>query len=110
MDVAVDGVHGNGGLRQWWSSSTEAAVGWRGDDAMASLAMASLADGGGGNGGRCLWLMVAAGMAVVMVNCSSAVDAAATIPSLALTAAAKMPLPLPPSTAASIDNKCYCRH
>ncbi len=28
-------------------------MGWRDDDTMASAAMASLANGGGGNGGRC---------------------------------------------------------
>jgi hypothetical protein len=50
-EAAVDGGHGNGGLCQRWSPSTETAVGWRDNDAMASTAMASLADGGSGNGG-----------------------------------------------------------
>jgi hypothetical protein len=49
-------------------------------------------------------------MAVVIIDCAVAVDAAATIPSLELTAAAKMPSPLPPLTAASIDNNCYHCH
>ncbi len=53
-----------------------------------------------------LWLMVAEVMEVVVVNCAAAVDAATTIPSLALMALAKMPLLLPPSTATSIDNDC----
>jgi hypothetical protein len=44
-----------------------------------------------------LWQMVAAAMAVVVVNCAAAVDATATIPSSALTAAAKA------ITAAAID-------
>ncbi len=49
-------------------------------------------------------------MAVIVVNCAAAVDATPTIPSSALTAAAKTPLPLPPSTVASINNNdCYCR-
>jgi hypothetical protein len=46
--------------------------------------------------------MVAAAMVVVVVNC--VVDATATIPSLVLTAAAKTPLLLPPSTVTSIDD------
>ncbi len=50
MDAVVDGGHGNGGLCQQWLLSMEAAVGWRDDDAIASAAMASLADGGGSNG------------------------------------------------------------
>jgi hypothetical protein len=53
--------------------------------------------------------MVAAMMVVVVVNCAVAVDAAATIPSLALMAAAEMPLPPLPSTLASINDNCYCR-
>jgi hypothetical protein len=53
--------------------------------------------------------MVAAAMVVVIVNCAVAVHAAATIPSSALTVAAKMPFPLPPLTVASIDDNCYCR-
>jgi hypothetical protein len=52
--------------------------------------------------------MVEAAMAVIIINCTPAVDAATTILSLASMAAAKMPLPLPPSTAASINNNCYC--
>jgi hypothetical protein len=55
-----------------------------------------------------LWPMMAARMAVVVVKCAAVVDAATTIPSLALMAAAKMPLPLPPLTIASIDDDCYC--
>jgi hypothetical protein len=38
---------------------------------------------------------VAMAVAVVIINCAAAVDAAATIPSSALTAAAKMPMTLP---------------
>jgi hypothetical protein len=57
-----------------------------------------------------LWPMVAAAMAVVILNCPAVVDAAAIIPSPALTAAAKTPSPPPPSAAASIGNDCYrCR-
>jgi hypothetical protein len=41
-------------------------------------------------------------MAVVIVSCAAAVDAATTIPSSALTAAAKTPLPLPPLIVASV--------
>jgi hypothetical protein len=58
----------------------------------------------------CLWPMVAATMAMVIVSCEAAVDATTTIPSLALMAAAKTPSPRPPSTVASIDDDCYCRH
>jgi hypothetical protein len=47
-----------------------------------------------------LWPMVAAAMVAIILNCPAADDAAATIPSLALTAAAKTPLPPPPLTAA----------
>jgi hypothetical protein len=47
-------------------------------------------------------------MAVVVIDCAATVDAAATIPSLALMVAAKMPLLPLPSTAASINNDCYC--
>jgi hypothetical protein len=54
--------------------------------------------------------MVAAAMVVVIVNFAVVVDAATTIPSLALMGMAKMPLPPPPSIAASINNDCYCRH
>jgi hypothetical protein len=53
--------------------------------------------------------MMAALMVVFVVNCAVVVDAAATIPSLTLTAAAKTPTPPLPSTAASIDNDCYQR-
>ncbi len=74
----------------------EAAVGWRDDDAMASASMVSLADDSGGNGSCCHQLAVA-------------VDATTTIPSLALTVAAKTPLLLPPSTVPSIDDDCRCR-
>ncbi len=51
MEVAVDGNRGNGGLCRRLSSWTEAAVGWTDDDAMALLTIASLADGGIGDGG-----------------------------------------------------------
>jgi hypothetical protein len=54
--------------------------------------------------------MVAAAMVVIVVNCAAVVSTAATIPSLPSMAAAKMPLPLPPATAASINNNCYCHH
>jgi hypothetical protein len=57
----------------------------------------------------CLWPMVAAVMVVIVVNCTLAVDATATIPSSALTAVAKTPLLLPPSTVASANNNCYHR-
>jgi hypothetical protein len=50
MEAVVNGGHGNGGLCQQQSLSTKAVVGWRGNDAMASVSMASSADGGGGNG------------------------------------------------------------
>jgi hypothetical protein len=51
--------------------------------------------------------MVPAAMVVVVVNGAAAVGAAATIPSLAFTGAAKMPsLPLP-STVAIINDNCY---
>jgi hypothetical protein len=53
--------------------------------------------------------MVTEAMAVIVVNCAAAVDATATIPSLALTAVAKTPLPPQQSTVASINNDCYCR-
>jgi hypothetical protein len=56
-----------------------------------------------------LWTMVAVVMGVVVINCAAAVDAAATIPSLALTAAAKTPSLPPPLTIASINDDCYCR-
>jgi uncharacterized membrane protein len=56
-----------------------------------------------------LWQMVVAAMAVININCAAAVDATATIPSLALTAAAKTTSPPPPSTVVSINNDCYCR-
>jgi hypothetical protein len=52
--------------------------------------------------------MVVAAMAVIVLNCPAAVDAAAVIPSLVSTAAAKTPSPLPPSAATSIGNDCYC--
>jgi hypothetical protein len=53
--------------------------------------------------------MVAAAMAVVIVNCAAAVDAVATIPSSTLMAMAKTPLPPLQSIAAFINNDCYCR-
>jgi hypothetical protein len=52
MEAAVNCGPGNGGLCQWWSLLTEAVVGWKDNDAMASGTMASLADGGGSDGGR----------------------------------------------------------
>jgi hypothetical protein len=54
--------------------------------------------------------MAAVAMAIVVVNCAAVVDAAATNPSSALTAVAKMLLPLPPKTTAYINDYCYCRH
>jgi hypothetical protein len=51
--------------------------------------------------------MVLAVMVVVAVNFAAAVGAAATIPSPALTAVAKLSLLLLPSAAASINNDCY---
>jgi hypothetical protein len=56
MEVAVHGGRGNGGLHHQRLSSTEAAMGWRDNDAMALAVMASLADGGGGDGGCCCQL------------------------------------------------------
>jgi hypothetical protein len=52
--------------------------------------------------------MVAAVMVVILISCAAVVSVATTIPSLALTAVASTPLPMLPSTAASIDNDCYC--
>jgi hypothetical protein len=52
--------------------------------------------------------MVVAAMAVILLNCAAAVDAATTI--LSLPVVAKMQLPLPPSTAASVGNDCYHCH
>jgi hypothetical protein len=92
-EVVVDGGCRDGGLCQWRLSSTEAAVGWRDNDAMASAAMVSSADGGSNDGSRCRQL---------------AVDAAATIPLLVSMVAAKTPLPPPSSTTASINADCYC--
>jgi hypothetical protein len=54
-----------------------------------------------------LWPMVAAVMAVVIINCAVAVDATATIPSSALMVVAKTPSPLLPLTLAFIINDCY---
>jgi hypothetical protein len=51
MEAVVGGNRSNGGLPQWWSSLTEAALGWRDDDAMASSTMASLANGSNNDGG-----------------------------------------------------------
>ncbi len=56
IKAAVDGGHGDGGPCQWPLLLTEAAVGWRDNDAMASGAIASLTNGGGGNGNRCFQL------------------------------------------------------
>ena len=50
-EAVVNGSRSNGGLCQRRLSSTEAVVGWRDDDTMASAAMASSADGGSGDGG-----------------------------------------------------------
>jgi hypothetical protein len=52
--------------------------------------------------------MVVVAMAVIVLNCPVAVDAAAIILSLALTVAAKTPLLLPPLAATSIGDDCYC--
>jgi hypothetical protein len=52
--------------------------------------------------------MVAAAMAVIVINCAAVVDAVATIPSTVLMVAAKMPLPPSPLTATSINNDFYC--
>ncbi len=51
-EVVVDGSCGDGGLCQRSLLSMEAVMGWKDNDAMASTAMASLADRGGSNGGR----------------------------------------------------------
>ncbi len=51
-EAAVDGGLGNGGLCPQQSSSMEAMVVWRDNEAIASEAMASLANGVSGNGGR----------------------------------------------------------
>jgi hypothetical protein len=51
-EAAVNGGHGNGGLCQRQSSLAEAAVEWRDNDAMASVAIASLANGGASHGGH----------------------------------------------------------
>ncbi len=48
-------------------------------------------------------------MVAIVVNFAAAVDAAVTIPSLALMAVAKMLSPPPPSTVASINDNFYCR-
>jgi hypothetical protein len=57
-----------------------------------------------------LWPIVAAAMAVIIVNCVVVVDAAATILSLASMVVVKTPSPPLPLTAASIHDKFYCRH
>jgi hypothetical protein len=51
MEATVNGGHGGGGLCQRRSSSTKVAMDWRDNNAMALATMASLANGGGGNGG-----------------------------------------------------------
>ncbi len=70
-------------------------MGWRDDDAMASMAMASLANGGGSNGGHHCQLSRGGGYfrhhPIIGINGSS-----------------KDAIPLLPSTAASIDDNCYC--
>jgi hypothetical protein len=96
MEAAVNGGRGNGGLHRWQSLSTEA----RWDGGMMTQWHPQQ---------WCLWPIVVVAMAVFVVSCAAAVDAAATILSLVSMAAAKMQLPLPPSTTASINNSCYCR-
>jgi hypothetical protein len=51
-EAAVNGGRSNEGLCRRRSSLTDVAVGWRDDDAMALVTMVSLANGGGGDGGR----------------------------------------------------------
>jgi hypothetical protein len=85
MVVFVNGGHCQ--QRRWWDGGAMMQWNWR---------------------QWVLWPMVAVAMAAVVLNCPAVVDAAATIPSLALTAATKMPLPLPPSTTASFGISCYC--
>jgi hypothetical protein len=53
MEAAVNGDHGNSGFHQRRLLLTEAALGWRDDDAMALSTTASSANGGGSNGGGC---------------------------------------------------------
>jgi hypothetical protein len=53
--------------------------------------------------------MVAVVMVVDIVNFAAVADGAFTIPSLTSMAAAKMPSPPLPLTAASINDNCYCR-
>jgi hypothetical protein len=86
MVVFVDG--GRHQWRRWWDGGTMTQWHWRQWH---------------------LWPMVAAAMVVIVFNCAVVVDAAATIPSLLSTVAAKTPLPLLPLTTASIDDDCYCR-
>jgi hypothetical protein len=50
MGAAVDGDCYDGGLCQRWLSLMKVAVGWRDNGSMASAAMASFANGGGGDG------------------------------------------------------------
>ncbi len=52
--------------------------------------------------------MVVVVIVVIVVSCAAAVGAADTIPSSALTAVAKLPLLLLPSSATSINNDYYC--
>ncbi len=52
--------------------------------------------------------MVAAAMAVIVVNCAGAVDAATTIPSMASTAVAKTPSPPLPLTMTAFAVIDYC--
>jgi hypothetical protein len=93
-EAAVNDGSGNGGLCQQRLSLMEVAVGWKDDDAWQRWR---------------LWPMVVAAMAEFIVNCVAAVDAAATIPSSTLMAAAKSPSLPPPSTAASINDDRYHR-
>jgi hypothetical protein len=46
-EAAVNGGRDDGRLCQRRSLSTEVAMGWKDNDAMASMAMVSLANGGG---------------------------------------------------------------
>jgi hypothetical protein len=49
-EAVVDGGREDCGFCRQQSSSTEAAVGWRGNDTMALATMASLANSGSGDG------------------------------------------------------------
>jgi hypothetical protein len=94
-EAAVDGKRDDGGLHYWRLLSMEA--GWDGGTMMQWHRQQWH-----------LWPVVVAAMAVIVLNCAAAVDAATTILSSATAAAAKTPSPLPPLTAASIGNDCNC--